>query len=249
MATILLFHGMTSSPVELASLIDALRTKGHEVHAPLLPGHDRNDKNVEERLRAISTEEYLRFAVSELNSTTQSGKSIIVGGLSFGSLLALYLATQFSGKVSRLLLFSPPLLFKPPMKEFALDIISTLPNLGQIGEWVLSKLPLVDKVERKDAVFSFPRSCLPIHSVGAGGRVVRIRKLALKSLDMLQIKVLVIQDPFDHLLSNAELQKFKALQERGLLTLVLIAGGEHELAIGPRYGEVASHTIKFIEEV
>lgn len=243
--SILLFHGMTSTPSELRSLTDALTSDGHKIICPVLPGHEGADAIRKLRQTPLST--YLHFAEDSFRRI--EGEAVTVIGLSFGALLALHLAEHFPHRVPRLVLLSPPLLFRRVFEEVGLRILSYATAIPGLGERFLEALPVVKKSARHAANFAFERTCLPVHSVGAGARVFALRRRVLRDLYKVEATTLSIHDPFDHLISPGAVRRLSPLTARGLLQQVLIAGGEHELAIGPRHSDVASVVCAFVKDV
>ena len=88
---ILLVHGFTGSPPEMRPIADYLNQRGISVSAPLLPGHGTSVKDMN-RCKWTDWANATENALKELRSKC---KSVFVGGLSMGSLLALNLGTKF----------------------------------------------------------------------------------------------------------------------------------------------------------
>jgi carboxylesterase len=86
--TVVLFHGLCSSPLELAYLANSLRQAGYLVETPLLQGYTYGTgKN-----KWQAWMEEAKEVVSKLQASSQGG--VVLGGLSMGATLALGLCAQ-----------------------------------------------------------------------------------------------------------------------------------------------------------
>ena len=90
-AGILLFHGFTSTTVEVRPLAEMLHQTGYNVMAPLLPGHGTRP---EDALK-VHKADWLRTADLAYQSLKMRMRRIVVGGESMGALLALHLASIY----------------------------------------------------------------------------------------------------------------------------------------------------------
>ena len=99
---VLLLHGFGDTPQTLGLLARHLHAAGHDVLAPLLPGHGRNVQAFMTSRRA----DWLACARSELARMTASHESVALVGLSMGGALAVPLASG-NRDVSSLTLISP----------------------------------------------------------------------------------------------------------------------------------------------
>ena len=87
---VLLIHGFTGSPPEMRLIGDYLHQQGCTVSGPLLPGHGTTVEDMN-RCRWIEWTGHAEGALAELQVRCET---VFVGGLSMGSLLALYLAAH-----------------------------------------------------------------------------------------------------------------------------------------------------------
>src|SRR4051812_830741 len=81
---------MTGSPTELIYLARALHKEGFDVHCPVLPGH------LQGRIEVMrpSWQDWMQLARSEYETLETKYKSISVGGVCVGAVLALGLAEE-----------------------------------------------------------------------------------------------------------------------------------------------------------
>ncbi|HXF61486.1 MAG TPA: alpha/beta fold hydrolase, partial [Caldilineaceae bacterium] len=102
---IMLMHGFTGSPSEMSLIGPYLQQRGLTVSVPLLPGHgttpaDLNRQRLEDWVAHVQT------ALADLQRQCQV---VFLGGLSFGALLALYMAAE-QPQIAGVVLYSPALL-------------------------------------------------------------------------------------------------------------------------------------------
>lgn len=234
----LLFHGITGTPSELSFLADELQNRGYDVFAPCLSGHGTSL----DELRKVPHSIWLNEADELLNHIAHSSYSrIIVGGLSFGALLALHAVECHPSSSSAAVLISAPFRFRSPVREPLLRVLSYLPDV------LLDLLPMVKKTKRLDSIFVKEREAYHYHSVAAAARVVRIRRTVLLAADRVRCPVLLLQDPYDHHLSPRSPNVLRAAC-RSPVSTRWFPGGEHELTIGHYYREVIAEILRFVEE-
>ncbi len=99
---VLLIHGFTGSPPEMRLLGDYVHRRGLTVAAPLLPGHGTTVDDMN-RCRWTDWTGAVEAALADLRARCPT---VFVGGLSMGSLLALYLAA-YHPDLAGAILYSP----------------------------------------------------------------------------------------------------------------------------------------------
>jgi carboxylesterase len=101
----LLIHGLGGTPMELRYLAQGLAAGGHTVHVPQLAGHC----GTVDELKATSWTDWYSSVEGEHDRLKAHCSSIVVGGLSVGSILALHLGATRPETVSGLALYAPSL--------------------------------------------------------------------------------------------------------------------------------------------
>jgi carboxylesterase len=110
---VLVIHGFTGWPGELAFLGDRLAGRGLAVSVPRLPGHGTNGRDfMQTRWR-----DWLRASVDAYLELAASHPRVHVVGFSMGGLLAIILAAWFP--VGRLCLVAPGVRISNPLLPFA----------------------------------------------------------------------------------------------------------------------------------
>ena len=239
MSTIILLHGMTGTPVEMAGIATVLSARGHKVILPELPGHSGGIG----KLRVTHTDAYLKFAEEILiKLVNESREPVSLCGLSFGAILALYLSSSLPAIVGKVALLSVPIRFRSFMREELLTFLSLLP------ESVLDLLPAVQKQKRAVGYLAKQHICLPQHSIGAAARLVKIRRKILSNLRSVGSPLLVLQDPKDHHLSIDGVAELRKLAVNTTISVEWMRGGEHELPLGHMCQAVENRIVSFFDQ-
>jgi carboxylesterase len=144
---VLLSHGFTGSPVSLVPWGEYLAEQGYAVSVPLLPGHG----TTWQQMCDTTFDDYCTALEQEFESLKARSDVIVVGGLSMGGCLALWLAAQRPHDDAGLVLVNPAvasankqLLAVPLLKH----LVKAMPAIGDdikkpgVSEYAYSKTPL-----------------------------------------------------------------------------------------------------------
>ncbi len=234
---VILLHGMTSSPTEMLNLTEAITAAGFTAISPLLPGHDTSISEMKKvrltQWKQCAEEAYL--ATERLNT-----EKIFVVGLSFGALLALFLAENHNNKINGIVLLSPPYRLRSTPDDLALSALSYLPEVA------LDILPISEKRHRPEARFSQPRQAYDQHSIGASARMMTLRREVLKSTANICCRTLILSDPDDHLVSSNSPKLLAEKLHSAKVEVKYFLGGLHELNIGPFAADITKEVLSFI---
>ena len=107
--TVVLIHGYTGSPAEMGLLADSLQREGYGVECPLLAGHG----TCLEDLMPVDPDQWLNQIEAVVDRLQQQGQSVVVGGLSLGSILALQVARR-RPSIQGVITYSPPIISGDP---------------------------------------------------------------------------------------------------------------------------------------
>ncbi|WP_436535296.1 alpha/beta hydrolase [Actinoplanes sp. HUAS TT8] len=105
---VLLLHGYTHDPSQMAGLGAELFARGHNVWIPRAPGHGLSDPQGH---RSITKGQLIAYANKGLEFTKELGVEVGVVGISGGAVLAARLAADAGNDVRRMLLLAP--FFRP----------------------------------------------------------------------------------------------------------------------------------------
>lgn len=105
----LFFHGFTAGPYQFEPLGQALFARGYNVLIPLQPGHGiAGDWNCDcPPPLPVEQKDYQDFALFWLQTAQNLGEEVLVGGLSTGGILAIWLALEYPQQIAKALLFAP----------------------------------------------------------------------------------------------------------------------------------------------
>jgi carboxylesterase len=99
---VMLIHGLTGTPTEMASIGKLLNKKGFSVYCPLLPGHCVS----EEELKKTSYSDWVAGMLEALESFSEHMDVVFTGGLSIGATLSMKLASLMPEKIRGQVLYS-----------------------------------------------------------------------------------------------------------------------------------------------
>lgn len=100
---VLLVHGFTGSPSEMRLLGEHLARQGFTVHAPRLPGHGTNPRDLEK----TNWQQWYSAVEDGYHLLSGLCQDVVVIGLSMGGLLSLLLASEYP--VTRVVSLSTPI--------------------------------------------------------------------------------------------------------------------------------------------
>lgn len=131
-AGVLLFHGLTSTPLELQFLARGLHRAGYTVRVAVIDGYTHGLKPS----AGLSHADWASAAVAEFDRMRPSCDTLAVGGLCIGSLLALHVAAQRPSAASHVLALSTALKYDgwaAPRTRWLLPLVPWIPGLGRIA--------------------------------------------------------------------------------------------------------------------
>jgi carboxylesterase len=124
---VLLFHGLSSTPLELQLLGRGLQRAGYSVYLPHLPGY--GDDGSGKRRQVTHWQDWVAKALQEFDAIKARHARVVVGGLCIGALLALHVAAERS-EAAAVTALSPTLWYDGwslPWYSFMLPLASYVP--------------------------------------------------------------------------------------------------------------------------
>jgi carboxylesterase len=231
---VLLLHGFTGSPAEMAPVARSLHKKGFTVSAPLLPGHGTTPEDLNRRRWG----EWVSHAQSALRELSAECDAVFVGGLSLGSLIALQLAL-LDRSIRGVVLYSPPLILRSP------------PRLS----FHLAKrfVRVVPKARYQEADLRDPRASARLCSYDripliALGQTMRLAKKVRANLIRVTCPALVVYSVHDKTIHETSAQiTFDGLGS-AKKRIVMLRDSGHALTVDGEWKDVAEQTARFIQE-
>jgi carboxylesterase len=118
---VLVFHGFTGTPQEVALVVDVARELGLGAEAPLLPGHGARVSD----LAPLRFSDWLAAAEGHYARLAAEGP-VVVAGLSMGSLLAFHLAANHPDTTVGVIAMANAMWLKSPWPSWPLKLIDGL---------------------------------------------------------------------------------------------------------------------------
>ncbi|MDR5835959.1 alpha/beta fold hydrolase [Caballeronia sp. LZ034LL] len=194
---VLLFHGMSSSPLELRYLARFLNDKGFTVRVPMLDGYsvDSSEGNMEEWIEA---------ALREFDLLAARYRHVSIGGLSMGATLALRIA-QERPRARSLALLSVSLAFDGWAIPWYLDLINLMYytplrkhyRYRESAPFGLRNEALRAKVARavsRDALSEIGPPSLSLTAIHEGGRLMASAAAGIEAVTAATLVVHAIDD-------------------------------------------------------
>ncbi|MEO9169975.1 MAG: alpha/beta fold hydrolase [Candidatus Baltobacteraceae bacterium] len=91
--SVVLFHGLSSSPTQFVRFASDLHARGHNVIVPRLPRHGHRDR-LTEALSRLTADDLRRTAQQSVDLARDLGDEVVVAGFSLGGLLATWVAQR-----------------------------------------------------------------------------------------------------------------------------------------------------------
>lgn len=245
---VLLVHSLGGNPIELRFVAQALAREGYTVYCPLVPGMG-GGTDVSELSTRADWLEALKAAHDELTARCDT---IIVGGVSAGSMLALRLTEERPEKVDALMLFAPT--FWPNgwaipkiMHLFKLVRHKCVSRLFRLRQ--RQPFGIKDERLRNFVLESIRSDDRPAEELlSRGGRMVwefkRLAREARRNLGKLKQPVIVFHPRHDDQsdLSNAMIIQREAA---GLVDMVVLDDCYHMVTLDRQRNIVADRTVEF----
>jgi carboxylesterase len=231
---VLLLHGFTGTPRDLAGLAEHLRAGGMTVSVPRLPGHGTNGMD----FLQTGMRDWLRAAVDAWMDLRARCRLVHLVGHSMGAVIAVLLAERF--RVPRLVLLAPAFRFTN----------SLLPWSGLIGlfapriKWqVTAQQEPTDKeyaaLSREYWSWRYPRQA---------ASYLRLRRIAVRRLSRVTAGTLIIAGKLDR---NVPVQVIPFLEKRmraASTRHLVYENASHLLFTGPDAEAIRSQVSAWLEE-
>jgi carboxylesterase len=233
---LLALHGFGATPDEVGIVTAAAARLGLATRAPLLPGHGRSVRDLEQ----MRFEDWRAAALDALDALSREAP-VICAGLSLGSLLCLDLALERPRAVAGLVLLANALWIRRPYPDFALRAVGA----ARIGDfWVPKGRPGIADVEARREHSSYDAD--PVH---AAVSVMRAGDRLRKRLGEIRCPALIVHGAKDRIcpLSNA----WRAAQALGTtdVRVIVLPRSEHVITRDYDRDELARNVTEFLSNL
>lgn len=250
--TLLLFHGLLSSPQEFGLIAHMLRSRGVAHESVIVPGYTlANDP------ASPDWQQWRDAAVAVIEEKVPAGQPVILGGLCMGGVLAAAAALQGRRQIAGMVLMSPTFTYD----GWGLSPIRHLRHLGywtgldrffgvnerepfgikspKIRKWVIRELE-----ERAQSACGPAR--IPLRALREGERMMAEVRRRLRELDC---PLLIIHATEDEITSLPSVQRlFDALPQPDK-TLAVVNNSYHMITIDNDRQEVAALLVQFVHRI
>jgi carboxylesterase len=227
----LLIHGFTSSPREMNNLGDFLRSKGHAVRVPTLPGHDTQPSE----LFKIKSGDWLHAVEQAYQELATAGSPIVVIGESMGAALALHVAANFP--VSGVVALAPALRLSL-WRKVAVHTLSSIIRwqTKRKGPDVRDK-SLVHQLQSYD---SFPTASVK--------ELLKTMRHVRDELHRVTAPLLIMHGKHDQTMSKTNVEVLCREVGSKEIKTVFLENSSHILTLDYDHKEVFETVLSFIEE-
>ncbi|MCB0318490.1 MAG: alpha/beta fold hydrolase [Bdellovibrionales bacterium] len=232
----LIFHGLSGNPGSVEKIAKELFAKDFYVYAPQLAGHKGNIEELKIVPHYVWLEEARKAFTKVLNKNPELPKYVL--GQSFGALLALYVASNYPGKIQKCVALACPAKFRSLIRSILFYLLSLLPDC------LLNRLGYVSKRYTKD----LENANYSKHSLSAVARLVKIRSLTLSRLHLIECPVMIGQDPNDYHVHSKSLDLLTKKLTRAKVSKYIFVDAGHRLFNGKKAIEVLDKIKTFIFE-
>jgi carboxylesterase len=236
----LVVHGLTGTPITVASLQDKLLSSGFRVIAPCLAGHGTT---VEELSRAKWQDWYetVRIAYGELR---RSVEKVYYVGMSLGALLGLKLAIDEGWGIRALALVGTPLVLTR-LENFAVPLVKYTPLRFALHS---VKKDFEKSVGDPEGRNSYKAASLPRIPVNAIYELVHLQKIVKGQLKQVTNPVLLVHAKNDRVAPPRNVALVKNGVSSDIVESVFLENSEHVVTMDRDKELVAEKVVEFFQK-
>jgi carboxylesterase len=229
---ILLLHGYTATPVEVSLLAEFLNQRGYTVSCPLLPGHGTRIED----LHRTTWKEWAAHAESALQSLIIDCNRCVVGGISLGGLISLYLAALHP-EIKGTMLFSP-----------AVYVGNRFAFMAHGLKYFVKALPKIRKRTDKSIINErwqgYTKDSLP-----AVSQLLNFQRHVRKKLPDISQPIIIFQGKLDETIRPEGAEEIFRRVNSGDKELIWLEESRHSLLLDFEWEKVAHLTSLFLSKV
>ena len=247
---ILLIHGLGGTPTEMRYIAQGLNRAGYSVYCCQLTGHCGTTQDLIE----AKWQDWTADVVKAFDKLKHCSK-IFVGGLSAGSLLALYLAEQFPNKIDGTLLFSPTLKLNGWAMPWYMPYLHYLrPSMQFVEVMMPERHPhgLKDERIRKLVVQSMQNNSTdagvfetPLSTMVQFNALSAYMRKRLKRITVPIMSFHPREDDFSDISNSYEILR----KVKGKAELVVLENSYHIITLDKQRDHVIYKSVEFIENI
>ena len=225
-----LIHGYTGSPTDFHNLPYLLNQKlKANVIVPLLPGHGTTIEDLD----TLDFEDFLESVETKLKKELENGMQVVLGGISFGAFLALYLASKYP--VKGVFNVSIPYDFKFPFN---------FPGFDALGNFKKSWRKRLGETERKLRKNTFHYSHMHVNGLPISFYAKQKVKGVLKQIYGPCLTIHSKSEPLGDYKSAYKINKEISSK---IKKIIIFKHESHNLFFTPQHGEVEEAILNFFK--
>lgn len=242
LASVLLLHGLTGSPDELAPLHAALKAAGCRVSSPMLAGHGTDVV----ALAATGRAEWLASADAALSELAAAGEPVTIVGGSAGGLLSVCLAAARPRDVTKLVLLGTPLAMRA-IAALQIRAMLRLPVALRPRRFrVINKTAGVNVIDRTLAANLRSLPAYPLESLG---ELLDLMADVRECLARVTQPVLIVHGALDSAVPVTEADRIATLLVHAArIERLVLPGSAHLVGIDRDRVALAEHLVRFVQE-
>lgn len=230
---VVIFHGFTSTTVEVRNLAEFFHSAGYSVSAPLLAGHGTCP---EDAVR-VKLADWLDSAEQSYQTLVSNCDQIAVGGESMGGLLALHMANTHP-EIRGILVYAPAIHIDGQWRTpFLAPFIKITPK------YYLSDDPEPPKPD------TLPWQGYNVIPIPAAAQFYYLQKRILRVLPAIQQPLLAFQGRLDGTINPAGAKTLLKRIGSKDKTLTWLEKSGHTLLLGPEHKLVFEKSLDFLKRV
>jgi carboxylesterase len=229
---VLLIHGYTGAPPEMRLVGDYLHARGLAVSGPLLPGHGTTAAEMN-RYRWADWASHVEHALADLQARCEH---VFVGGLSLGSVLALYLAAHHP-ELAGTIAYSP-----------ALWTADRLIYLTPVIKYLSPVRRKSDESDLVDPQAHLRLWCYDENPIFAAHELLKLIRRVRRLLPRVTCPLLVVHSPGDRAIHPESARRTYQGAGSADKQLITLQNSGHCITVDNEWEFVAAKTYEFIRD-
>jgi len=229
---VLLLHGFTGTPRDLAGLGGRLGEGGFAVSIPRLPGHGTNGED----FLQTGWRDWLRAAVDAFSDLRARCETVHLVGYSMGGLLAVLLASRFP--VGRLVLLAPALRASNPL----LPVSPFLSLLFRRVRWPVKTVQTIDDPDYEVQAREYWRW----RYVPQSASLLRLQRMARRALGAVTSETLTLAGDEDRSVPLSVIPFIAKRIGAGFVRHEVVENATHQLLGGAQAERVIAATCRWL---
>ena len=226
---VLLVHGYTATTAEVRPLGRILHAQGYTVAGPLLPGHGTQP----EEANRYTWRDWLGVVAEAYQQLAGQCTRVVVGGESTGSVLTLYLASQYA-EIAGVLAYASALRLKMrPVDALRLRLMA----------------PFVSAIEKAKPEGDDIWQGYQVYPLKGVVQLLRLQKATIRRLGLIRQPLLVVQGRLDPTVDPAVPQLLSGAVSSSLKEVHWMERSAHCVVLDCELERIGEITLRFLDRI